>query len=415
MGFVKHLECVSCGSTYPAGEHRYACAKCNGYLQVVFDIDRMKESLNRRDFQCRPQGIMERWLEFLPIEKPELVPRVSLGESVTPLIHARHLGQYLGLDNLFFKDETRFPTGSLKDRSMPLVVLKALEFGFSSVSIVSSGNAAASLSAYAARAGLQAVVFVAGGRSARLAKCRSYGSMLIHVDAPYSEVEALYLEARQAYGWYDCNGLINPFRLEGKKTLAHEVCQSLDWSVPDVVVMPTCFGNGLVSAWRGFLELEALGWCSGKPAVFGAQPEACGPIARAFERGDRDVRPVAPALTVATSIAVGDPSIGGKRVLEVAEQSHGGVAGVSEELILQAQALLARKEGLFVEPAGAVGVAAIIRLVSESRLSREDIVVASITGEGLNDPDAIEPWAPSPHIVTPDMESLNALLKRIAS
>ena len=413
MSYVKHLTCVNCGRTYRADEFRYLCTACNGFLDVEFDTDAIKENLRRSDIDSRPLGVMQRWLEFLPIENPELIGRVSIGESVTPLVKSERLARRLGMKHLYLKNESAFPTGSLKDRSMPLVVLKALEFGFNTVSIVSSGNAAASLSAYAARAGLHAVVFVAGGRTARLAKCRAYGSTLIHVEAPYSQVEDLFMQARQAFGWYDCNGLVNPFRLEGKKTLAHEVCHQLGWTVPDLVIMPTAFGNGLVSAWKGFAELENIGFTKGRPAMWAAQPENCAPIARAFDSGASAVEPVRGEPTVASSIAVGNPEIGGKRVLKVARESGGGVVAASEALILEAQALLAKEEGLFVEPSGAASLAGLMRLMSEGRISKDQVIVLSITGEGLNQPDALDAWAPEPHEVAPDLDSLKRLMARI--
>ena len=414
MSHVRSLVCVNCGKEHDAREFRYFCQDCGGFLDVAFDTDAIKASVSRGEIDSRPQAIMRRWLEFLPIENTGLIDAVSLGESVTPLIRAGRVGRRLGLKNLYFKDESRFPTGSLKDRSMPLVVLKALEFGFSSVSIVSSGNAAASLSAYAAKAGLQAVVFVAGGHSARLAKIRSYRPTLVQVNAPYSETEALYLKAREEYGWYDCNGLINPFRLEGKKTLAHEICHALGWTVPDLVVLPTAFGNGLVSAWRGFLELEKIGWTRGRPAMIAAQPENCAPIARAWENGATTVEPVKPLPTVANSIAVSDPSIGGGRVLRVVRESGGGATGVPEELILEAQALLAGEEGLFVEPAGATGLATVMKMLAESRIERDALIVTSITGEGLNDPSVVERWAPDAQTIEPDVNSLRRVLDRVS-
>lgn len=413
MSYVKHLTCVNCGQAHSANEFRYLCTACNGFLDVQLDIEAIRKRLKRSDIDSRPPGVMQRWLEFLPIEKPDLIERVSIGESVTPLVKSERLARRLGLEHLYLKNESAFPTGSLKDRSMPLVVLKALEFGFDTVSIVSSGNAAASLSAYAARAGLKAVVFVAGGRTARLAKCRSYGSTLVHVEAPYSQVEELFMQARQAFGWYDCNGLINPFRLEGKKTFAHEVCHQLGWRVPDLVIMPIAFGNGLVSAWKGFAEIEEMGFATGRPAMWAAQPENCAPIVRAFESGASSVEPVNAQPTVASSIAVGNPEIGGKRVLNVARESGGGAVAASEGLILEAQALLAQEEGLFIEPSGASSLAGLMRLIREGRVRRDQVIVLSITGEGLNQPDALDAWAPEPHRVAPDLESLKRLMARI--
>jgi threonine synthase len=412
MSYVSHLRCVDCNSEYTDGQFRYYCPKCNGFLEVVYDIDRMKKELKREQFDCKSPNVLDRWIEFLPINNPAIISKVSLGEMVTPLLKAERLGKKLGLKNLWIKNESSFPTGSLKDRSMSVVVVKALEYGFDTVSIVSSGNAAASLSAYAARSGLKAVVFVARGNNSRLAKCRAYGSTIINVDAPYSVTEDLYFEAIDKYGWFDCSGIVNPFRLEGKKTLAYEICQALDWTSPDAVFVPTAFGSGCVSAWKGFNELKELGWISDTPRMYAVQPEECSPIVQAYERGSNDVNAVIPRPTVAASIAVGNPSIGGRKVIGTARESNGAVVGVEERLIIEAQQLLASYEGIFVEPSSATSVAAVMKELQKGNLSENDIIVASVTGIGLNDIDVVDKWAKNANNIEPTMESLASLLSK---
>lgn len=404
MSHVLCMRCHDCGREIDSSHFTFQCPGCQGFLDVVYDLDRVGRTVQRQDLLSRPANIMVKWLELLPVENPDLIPRVSLGEAPTPLLHARRLGRHLGLKHLLLKDETRFPTGTLKDRSMPLVVLKALEFGFSVVSIVSSGNAAASLGAYAARAGLRAVAFVAGEPSLKLLKCRAYHSLVVQVDAPYSEVDRLHARARAAFGWFDCNGLINPFRLEGKKTLAYEVVQDLGWQSPDIVLIPTAYGNGLISAWKGFNELEQLGWVDGRPALVAVQPQGCSPIAQAWDAGLTSTLPVVPSPTVAEAVAVADPSAGGERVLQAVRQSGGMVAAVPDELTLQAQSLLATHEGLFVEPSGALGMAGVIKLIGERKIPADAIVVVSITGTGANVPEAPVRLAPLHRLAASDNE-----------
>lgn len=387
MSFVSGLKCLQCGKTYAKTEFNYTCGKCGGFLDVKYDYEALANALNLEELERRSHLILKKWLEFLPIEQPALIDRVTLGEYETPLLKYDKISDKLGLSNIYIKNDTYFPTCSLKDRSMPLMVLKALEFGFDTVSIVSSGNAASSLSAYAAKAGLKAVVFVSGNPSVeQLAKIAAYGPRLIWVNGSYNEVERLFIEAREEFKWFDCNGLVNPYRVDGKKTYAHEIASQLGWKAPDVFVITVAFGNGIVATWKGFKELHQLGLIKSLPRLIAVQPEACEPIAKAFREGKADVKPVTCAKTVAANIAIGNPDFGGKRVLEAVRESRGTVVSVSENAIIDACKTLGRDAGLFVEPAGALSIAGLMKLVQTKKIDREEVVIPVVTGHGANNP-----------------------------
>lgn len=411
MSFVAGLKCLECNATHPHMEFRYTCQKCGGFLDVHYNYDAIVDAVDLEKLEKRSPFILRKWLEFLPIEKPSLIDRVTLGESETPLLKCDRLGKKFGLKNLYVKNDTNFPTCSLKDRSMPLVVLKAIEFGYDTVAIVSSGNAAASLSAYAAKSGLKAVVFVGGKPSmGKIAKIAIYGPTLIWVKGSYDEAENLFMSAREKFGWFDCNGLINPFRCEGKKTYAHEIASQLGWKVPDMVIMPVAFGNGMVATWKGFKELHQMGFVDSLPRLIGVQPEACAPIAKAFSEGEEHVKPVVPKGTVAEAIAVGNPSFGGKRTLEAARESGGAVIAVSEEAIISAMKLLAQNAGFFAEPAGAISIAGIEKILEEGKIAEDEEVVSIITGHGLNSPGAAVDICKQPVAIQPKLKEVERIL-----
>lgn len=385
MSYVTNLVCLSCRQVVAPEPFVYFCPRCGGYLDVEYDYERMRADLAPSDFISRQGPILQQWQEFMPIERPELIARVTLGEQPTPMIQANQLPEFSRTGALWLKNESQSPTCSLKDRSMPLTVLKALEFGRRAVGIVSVGNAASSLAAYAARAGLQAVVLLSQHASAsKLYKTMIYNPIAIQLQGSYSAAEPLFQQARQEFDLFDCNGLVNPYRAEGKKSFAYEVARDLGWRAPDVVFMPTAYGNGIVAAWKGFQELYRLGFISSLPALVAVQAAAVAPIARAFERGLSQVEAVPDAPTLAEAVRVSDPAAGGQRVLQVVRESGGMAIGVEEEEIVEAVHLLAEREGLAIEPTGAVGLAAAIKLMRQGSPWADGIQVVSVTGHGLN-------------------------------
>jgi threonine synthase len=415
MSYVTGLRCTQCGRMYSANRMRYRCETCGQFLTVEYDFDALIRAADRDSFDHRPEPIMRRWLEFLPIENVDLIDRITLGESATPLLEFPSLSRSIKIDRLFVKNDTILPTASLKDRSMPLAVLKAVEFGLGTVCIVSSGNAAASLAAYAARAGISAVVFVAGNAPvAKLVQTVIHGAHLIRIDADYSQVDVLFRRAQEEYGWCDCNGLVNPFRLEGKRLYAHEICQQLGWSVPDVVVTPMASGNGVIALEKGFSELRRIGWIDRVPRLVGVQPAPCAPIAEAFRLGTLDVSPVRGAPTIAGAIAVSSPGAAGTKALAALRATDGIGVAVSDAETLASQQLLAVEAGLFAEPGGAVAIAAARKLADEGVLRRTDIVVCLVTGHGLKSVPEIMPSLKLPSLLPPEWSAVQEALSNLA-
>ena len=235
MSYVTGLQCLNCKAILDTEPFRYHCPECGGYLEVLYDYERMKKEISREQFEGRCGSIMQQWLEFLPIEQPELIDKVTLGEIPTPMFKAKSFSAKDDSDQVWFKNESQFPTYSLKDRSMPLMILKALEQNRKSVGIVSSGNASASLAAYASAAGLKAVIFV--GQSvpqSKLYKTMIYDPIGIQVIGDYNAAEENFQKAREEFNFFDCNGLVNPYRIEGKKTFSYEVSHDLGWKAPEL-------------------------------------------------------------------------------------------------------------------------------------------------------------------------------------
>jgi threonine synthase len=400
MSYMSGLVCLACGGRIDAMPFRYFCPDCGGYLDVAYDYDRMAATLSPTDFARRSGAILSQWLEFLPIERPELIDRVTLGERPTPMIPAQRLPEAARGQDVWLKNDAMLPTCSLKDRSLPLTVVKALELGRQAVGIVSSGNASASLAAYAARAGLQCIVFLKQNVSAsKLFKTMVHRPLAIQVRSSYSAAEVLFQQARDEFGFFDCDGLVNPYRIEGKKTFAYEVARDLGWRAPAAVLMPTGYGNGVVAAWKGFQELKRLGFIDSLPAMVAVQPAVCAPIARAFRLNLPAVEAVPAAESIADAVCANDPVVGGQRVMQAVRESDGVVLAVDEDEIVEAVQVLASREGLAMEATGAIALAGLLRLNREGNPWADGTVILSITGHGLNAPEAVGALVPVPAVV----------------
>lgn len=321
------------------------------------------------------QGILARYPSFLPLT--EKTPALTLGEGGTPLLHARHLSRELGVD-LFLKIEGANPTGSFKDRGMVVAVAKAMEAGKTSVICASTGNTSASAAAYAAHAGLEAVVVIPEGKVAlgKLAQAIIYGARVLAIQGNFDEALQL-VRSLADEGHFALVNSVNPDRLEGQKTGAFEIVDDLGRS-PDILAIPV--GNaGNVSAYgMGFEAYKAAGQAASVPKLFGFQAEGASPIVKGA--------PVAHPETVATAIRIGNPASWTKATAAV-ERSGGLFASVSDEEILQSQRALAQVEGVFAEPASAAAIAGLFRLQREGRLPQGTTVVAVLTGNGLKDPE----------------------------
>jgi threonine synthase len=382
----------------------FQCPRCRTILEVNVDISRLKRADLEAMRQSRDRSIW-RWFEFFPVADRSSI--VSLGEGSTPLIHAIRLGENLRVANLFLKNDTVLPTGSLKDRSNSVGLSVAKESGFATAAVMSTGNAAASVAAYSAAAGIKSVVMVPKGTApSKIIQARAYGAAVIVVDGDFdNEVAKLYKAAVQEFGWYDCLSS-NPYRDEGKKSYAYEMLDQLDGRISDWVIHPTAGGTGIYAMWKGYRELRSLGWIDSAPKLVAAQSAAAAPIVAAFEKGLNDVEPVIARDTVAESIQVGNPVSLGWRALAALRESAGTAVALSDEEILEAQALTGSLSGIFAEPAAATSVAAAKKLRDLGVISPDDTVVCNLTGHGLKQPEAMRF---TEHEFTPIAPTLDAL------
>jgi len=407
MGLIKALHCPKCG--HEAGSTTvFQCVECRAILEIQVKIDHLTRGDLDAMRRSRDRSIW-RWFDFFPLEKRSSI--VSLGEGDTPLIQAERLGEKLSIPNLYLKNDTVLPTGSLKDRSNSVGMSVAREWGVKTAAVMSTGNAAASVAAYAAAAGIESIVMVPKGTApSKIVQARAYGARVLVIDGNFdNEVAKLYKAALSEFGWYDCLSS-NPYRDEGKKSYAYEMVDQMDGRVPDWVIHPTAGGTGIYAMWKGYKELLSLGWIERAPKLVAAQSEAAAPIVAAFEKGSTKVEAVLARETIAESIQVGNPVSLGWRALASLRESGGTAVALSDREILEGQVILARLAGVFAEPAAATSVAAAKKLRERGVIDRDDIVVCNLTGHGLKQPDSIQV---SDTEFAPLAPTLNALREKI--
>jgi len=385
---ITALVCRSCGRTRPV-EATHICDACWGPLDVQYDYAEVKRRVSRESIAAGPASIW-RYRELLPVEFAEGEEPITLGEGFTPLIHARNLGERLGLRNLWLKNDTMNPTNSFKDRVVSVAATWSRQRGFTTLACASTGNLANSVAAYAARAGVKGAVFIpADLERGKVATTAVFRPTLVRVEGGYDDVNRLCSELVDELGWAFCNINIRPFYSEGSKTLTYETAEQLGWRLPDELVIPVASGCQFIKHHRAVNELIDLGLGDGgrRPALTGAQAEGCSPVATAF-REDRPVVPVRPN-TIAKSIAIGAPA-DGDDVVRRARQTGGVVEAVSEEEIREGIELLAQTEGIFAETAGGVTVAVLKKLAAAGRWEGGETVAAYITGHGFKTAEVLE-------------------------
>jgi len=380
---------------------------CGLVLEVQVGVGHLTPDDFSRMRQSRDLSIW-RWFDFFPVQNRCAI--VSLGEGSTPLLPAPRLGDSIGIANLYLKNDTVLPTGSLKDRSNSVGVSVGKELGFATASVISTGNAAASVAAYAAAAGMRSVVMVPKGTaSSKIIQAHAYGAAVIVVDGRFDyEVAELYKKAVAEFGWYDCLSS-NPYRV-GKKSYAYELVDQLDGAVPDWVIHPTAGGTGILCMWQGFQDFLKLGWINRLPKLAAAQSEKAAPFVAALQKGSASIEAVEARETVAESIQVGNPAALGNRALAALRDSRGTAVGSSDGEILEAQALTGRFAGIFAEPAAATSVAAAKKMRESGTIGRDDVVVCNLTGHGLKQPEAV-PYAEQDF--APIAPTLAALKERV--
>jgi len=398
---MTYQECINCGSRYSLDEIVYVCKKCGNLLEVEYDFAEIREEMEKNDWKKRPLSVW-RYKELMPIKGTSQI--VSLSEGGTGLHRCKRLGELLGIRELYVKNEGENPTGSFKDRGMTVGLTKAVEYGVKTVICASTGNTSASLAAYAARSGLKCVVLIPSGKIAygKLAQALIYGAKVIQVRGNFDQALEIVIKlSERDRGVYLLNS-INPFRIEGQKSLGYEISEQLDNERVDRVVVPVGNAGNISAIWKGFTEFQKLGFIRALPKMTGIQAEGSAPIAHAVKSGSSQISPVARPETIATAIRIGAP-VSWKKAMNAILDSHGTAETVTDEEILASQKLLARLEGLFVEPASASSIAGLKKLIEKSEVDRNERVVCVATGHGLKDPDVAVKMSEKPLEVDADV------------
>jgi len=375
---------------------------------VEYDIPHLRTHLEHQTIEQNSDHTLWRYAPLLPVAPPP--SKLTLPVGGTPLVAAPTLARELGLTELWFKDDTRQPTASLKDRASVMAVAYALQAGIDTIAAASTGNAAASLAGLCARAGLKALIFTpAAAPPAKLTQIRSYGAVLIPVDANYDRAFDLCRDLSAAQGWFNRNTGTNPLLSEGKKTVALEIAEQLRWQVPDLVFVPVGDGCILGGVHKGFKDLYRLGWIERVPRLVAVQAEGSAAIVTAFQK-QQPLAPVA-SRTVADSIAVDFPR-DGEKALRALQETDGLGLTVSDAEILTAQQFLAQRTGLFVEPAAAAAFAGLLQLSRQGETANLSAVVLA-TGSGLKDIPAAQRQLPPLEPVPPDQGKILAYLENM--
>ena len=396
---VKCARCVRCGKEYEAVPNLTNCS-CGGILDIIYDYDYIKAHFTKETLKNRNNPTMWRYRELLPVE--ETTPDTPLRVGWSPLYEEPRLAAQLGLKKLWVKDDGINPTASLKDRASAMAVAKAQEAGAKIIACSSTGNAASSLAGNAAAAGLKTYIFVPErAPKGKVAQLMIFGANVISVKGNYEETFKMSAEAIDKWGWYNRNAAINPYLSEGKKTVALEIAEQLNWEMPDYLAISVGDGCTIAGVWKGLKDLYAIGFIDKLPRLISAQSTGCYPINRAIQEN----KPWEPMEenTIADSISVGVPRNADKALMAIRE-SNGIAVNVTDEEILAAQKLLGRTCGVFGEPAGVTGTAALKKACEQGLIPHDATVVSVVTGNGLKDVANAIKSAGEPINIKPDLD-----------
>jgi len=376
--FVTSLECSACGLQHEPSRLLNVCLSCGKPLFAIVDLDRARPTLRRETLATRQKSLW-RYREVLPL--PANVEPVSLGEGGTPLLRAERFGDDV---DLWIKDESMNPTQSFKARGMSVAVSMAKHLGATKLAAPSAGNAGGALAAYAARAGLEAHIFMPSDTPrANIIECRELGARVTLINGLITDCGAEIARRKTKEGWFDVSTLKEPYRVEGKKTLGYELAEQFNWELPDLVLYPTGGGTGLVGMWKAFDEMQALGWIgTERPRMFAVQATGCAPIVRAFEAGEKSAGEFPNAHTIASGLRV-PKAIGDFLILNILRQSNGGAIDVADEDMIRVTREVGASEGLFIAPEAAACFAALKSLRSAAKIRSGERVVIFNTGSGI--------------------------------
>lgn len=387
MSHVTGLQCARCAKTFERGVPRNLC-DCDSPLAVRYDLKAPALAGFRADLAGRTKTLW-RYREVLPVEHEESI--VSLGEGFTPLIRAHNLAERFNIPNLYLKDESFNPTGSFKARGMAVAVSMARELGITKLAVPSAGNAGGALAAYAARAGLKALVYMPGSTPlANRQECSLMGAEVVLVPGSIKDCAQAIRERIAGSDWFDCSTLREPYRVEGKKTMAYEVFEQLGGRVPEVILYPTGGGTGLVGMWKAFDEMQEMGWIGyRRPKMFAIQAVGCAPILRAFARQKDSAEEWADPRTIASGLRV-PSAIGDFWMLRVLRESRGGGIAVEDADMLEGVRELAQTEGIVTSPEGGAAIAALRRLLHDGYIAGFETIVVFLTASGYKYVEAME-------------------------
>src|SRR5438046_1659503 len=376
--FLRHLECTACGLRHDWSQLQNLCTACGKPLFAIVDLGKAGRTLTREALTTREKSLW-RYREVLPL--PEGAEPVSLGEGGTPLLRVSGFG---GDVDLWVKDESQNPTQSFKARGMSVAVSMAKYLGATKLAVPSAGNAGGALAAYAARAGLEANIFMPRDTPrANIIECRELGAHVTLVGGLITDCGSEIARRKDAEGWFDMSTLKEPYRIEGKKTLGYELAEQLDWKLPDVILYPTGGGTGLIGMWKAFDEMEALGWIDQKrPRMFSVQASGCAPIVRAFEAGEKFAAEFPNPHTIASGLRV-PKAIGDFLILKILRQSNGGAVAVDDQEMIRVARDVGSTEGLFVAPESAACFAALRSLRRVGKIDIGERAVIFNTGSGI--------------------------------
>ena len=395
------IKCITCGEEYSLDEIIYTCKECGSVLEII-----CKPDVSRDIFNCR-KSTMWKYKEFMPVDESRII---SLQEGGTPFIKCDKLGDQLGV-KLHVKVEGSNPTGSFKDRGMSVGITKALELGVDTVGCASTGNTSASLAAYAARAGLRCIVILPSGKVAlgKLAQAMFHGAEVMSVKGNFDEalevITALALDCKL----YLLNS-VNPFRLEGQKSIGFEIVDDLGWRSPDRIILPVGNAGNISAIWKGVKEFYEADFIKDLPRMTGIQAEGSAPIANAVKRGADYIIPVDNPETIATAIRIGAP-VSALKALRAIYDSDGLAETVTDDEILYSQKLLARTEGIGVEPASAASIAGLRKLVENGEIDKGEEIVCIVTGHLLKDPNTAINACKEPVNVEANVEAISRVLR----
>ena len=350
-------------------------------LWVRYDLSSIRKAVNP-DVIAKRAPTLWRYRELLPL--PAESQPVTLGEGMSPLLPAPTLGASLGLRDLWIKDESQLPTGSFKSRGLCMAISMAVHFGIKRIAIPTAGNAGGAMAAYAARAGIEAFVFMPRDTPViNQIECVLAGAKVYLVNGLITDCGAIVRGGVDATGWFDCSTLKEPYRIEGKKTMGLELAEQFDWKLPDVILYPTGGGTGLIGMWKAFHELRELGWLASDkmPRMVAVQSDGCAPIPRAFDAGDRFAQPWQDAKTCASGLRV-PSAVGDFMILDAIRESGGWAVSVAESRIVETMRRAVAAEGISICPEAATCVLAAERLLAEKRITPDDRIVLFNTGAG---------------------------------